>query len=80
MHDSGGRALKDCLALEGQLERGEKGEAQNLCALAADGIYRGLIYSDGVTDQGLKIVPNYGGGTQNALSMFKQCLFRIEIQ
>ena len=42
--------------------------------------YKGLLYSDGVTDIGVKVLPKRNEMTNNASSMFKQCLFRIEIK
>ena len=45
-----------------------------------DHIYRGFLYSDGVTDQGIKVIPYNTSQSQNAANLFKQCLFRIEIQ
>tara|TARA_B110000285_G_C14761179_1_gene439629 strand:- start:153 stop:407 length:255 start_codon:yes stop_codon:yes gene_type:complete len=45
-----------------------------------DDVYKGLLYSDGVTDRGFKIISKFNSAAQNAKNMFKQCLFRIEIQ
>ena len=42
--------------------------------------YRGMFFTDGVTDQGVKVIPLQTEGSQNAQSMFKQCLFRVEVQ
>ena len=42
--------------------------------------YKGLLYSDGVTDQGVKVMPINTGLVQNACNLYKQCLFRIEIK
>jgi hypothetical protein len=42
--------------------------------------YKGLLYSDGVTDLGVKVLPKQNEMTNNASSLFKQCLFRIEIK
>lgn len=42
-------------------------------------IFRSLISSDGVTDQGLKVLPYWSCSNQTALNHLKQCLFRIEI-
>ena len=45
-----------------------------------DFIYKGFLYSDGITDQGVKVIPKNNNLAQNADSKFKQCLFRIEIK
>lgn len=42
--------------------------------------YKGLLYSDGVTDIGIKVLPKRNEMTNNASSLFKQCLFRLEIK
>ena len=42
--------------------------------------YKGLLYSDGITDKNIKILPATNDTSQNASNMFKQCIFKIEIQ
>ena len=42
--------------------------------------YKGLLFSDGVTDIGIKVMPQNNSSSQNAANLFKQCLFRIEIK
>ena len=42
--------------------------------------YKGFFYSDGVTDQGVKVIPKNNEQSKNADCLFKQCLFRIEIK
>ena len=44
-----------------------------------DFVYKGMLYTDGVTDQGIKIIPQVNELSQNGSNCFKQCLFRIEI-
>lgn len=45
-----------------------------------DFIYKGVLYTDGVTDQGIKVIPQVNELSQNGTNCFKQCLFRIEIK
>lgn len=42
--------------------------------------YKGLLFSDGVTDIGVKVMPQNNETAHNAANLFKQCLFRIEIK
>ena len=44
-----------------------------------DYVYKGILYSDGVTDRGIKIIPQKSNAVQNASNLFKQCLFRVEV-
>ena len=42
--------------------------------------YKGMIYSDGILDKDLKIIPKQSEeNTINAKCQFKKCLFRVEI-
>lgn len=43
-------------------------------------VYRGVMNSDGVTDMCIKIIPHNNDSQQNASNLYKQCLFRIEVQ
>lgn len=45
-----------------------------------DYTYKGILYSDGVTDQGIKVIPHSNDSLQSACNLFKMCLFRIEVQ
>lgn len=36
-----------------------------------DSTYRGLLYSDGVTDRGIKVIPQENESAQNAGNLFK---------
>jgi hypothetical protein len=45
-----------------------------------DFVYRGMLYSDGITDSNLKVIPSQTEGSMSASNMFKQCLFMVEIQ
>jgi len=36
-----------------------------------DDVYKGLLYSDGVTDRGFKIISKFNSAAQNAKNMFK---------
>jgi hypothetical protein len=45
-----------------------------------DFTYKGVLYTDGVTDQGIKVIPQVNELSQNGANCFKQCLFRIEIK
>jgi hypothetical protein len=58
----------------------KKTEKQTRSLEEPDFKYRGLLFSDGVTDQGIKVLPKRNDKTSNASSLFKQCLFRIEIK
>jgi hypothetical protein len=63
------------------LEQAGKKKTKTLRSLAApDFHYKGLLYSDGVTDQGVKVIAQHNDMSNNATNLFKQCLFRIEIK
>jgi hypothetical protein len=47
--------------------------------LEPDYRYKGLLYSDGVTDKGMKMIPQTAYNSQSASTLFKQCLFRLEV-
>lgn len=43
-------------------------------------VYKGMVYSDGILDKSLKIIPKESeDDTLNAKCQFKKCLFRVEI-
>lgn len=45
-----------------------------------DYTYRGMVFSDGIIDSNMKVVPLQTEESQNATNMFRQCLFMIEIE
>ena len=43
-------------------------------------IYKGMVFSDGILDRTLKVIPlNPVSDTFNATCQFQRCLFRIEV-
>lgn len=45
-----------------------------------DYTYRGMVFSDGIIDSNMKVVPLQTEESQNATNMFRQCLFMVEIE
>ena len=45
-----------------------------------DSKYKGYVFSNGISDQGVNVIPQINKKSQNAQNLFKQCLFKIEIQ
>ena len=45
-----------------------------------DFIYKGVVHADGVTAQGIKVLPKQNEYAYNASNLFNQCLFRVEIK
>lgn len=39
-----------------------------------------MVYSDGIIDANIKVIPQVTESNANASNMFKQCLFMIEVE
>lgn len=53
-------------------------EAKKRNLEAADYVYKGVFYGDGVVENGVKIMPKINKTTANATNLFKRSLFRVE--
>mmetsp|Transcript_30173 Transcript_30173/g.46101 ORF Transcript_30173/g.46101 Transcript_30173/m.46101 type:complete len:289 (-) Transcript_30173:1943-2809(-) len=42
--------------------------------------YKGVMFSNGITNQGINVIPQNNHLSHNASNLYKQCLFRVEIK